>query len=131
MANALLYYLIVIIVAFLIYGIYKWTAIMHKIELTQWGNEQFMLKRSLFCRKCLELENKVISLHCVFHSIRFKVNRVAAATHLFYLSIKTLILSWQTIMVICPATVRTPVPVLSIDCLPVMLHSFDWKRLSP
>ena len=35
--------------------------------------------------KCLFLHKIVVYLHRVFHSIRFKVNRVAAATHFLFI----------------------------------------------
>ena len=44
-----------------------------------------MTNNELFCKKSFGLKEKALILHCVFHSIRFKVNKgwVTAVTLFF------------------------------------------------
>ena len=69
----------------------------------------------LFLLDNLQVFQKSVSLHCVFHSIRFKVNKGWSKALLLFLCPYPGFL-FRAVF-ISPALVRTDKPVLPLDCL--------------
>ena len=74
-----------------------------------------VIKHTFFIWINLLITQKYVSLHCVFHSIRFKVNKGWSKALLLFLCPYPGFLF--RVVFISPASVRIDKPVLPPDCL--------------